>query len=38
MCTNKIEILNVTGRRESKQPGVYDLDADDVAVLKRAVF
>jgi hypothetical protein len=24
LCSNKIEILNVAGRRESKEPGVYE--------------
>jgi hypothetical protein len=24
VCSNKIEILNVAGPRESKEPGVYD--------------
>jgi hypothetical protein len=24
LCSNKIEILNVAGPRESKEPGVYD--------------
>jgi hypothetical protein len=31
VCSNKIKILNVAGPRESKEPGVYDLDAENVS-------
>ena len=28
LCSNKIEILNVAGPRESKEPGVYEARMD----------
>jgi hypothetical protein len=36
-CSNKIEILNVAGPRESKEPGVYDWTLTMLRFLKRAV-
>jgi Circularly permutated YpsA SLOG family len=36
LCSNKIEILNVAGPRESKEPGVYDWTLTMLRFLNRA--
>ena len=38
LCSNKIEILNVAGPRESKEPGVYEWTLTMLRFLNRAVF
>jgi hypothetical protein len=37
VCSKKIEILNVAGPRESKEPGVYDWTLTMLRFLNRAV-
>jgi hypothetical protein len=32
LCSNKIEILNVAGPRESKEPGVYEWTLNNVEI------
>jgi Circularly permutated YpsA SLOG family len=36
LCSNKIEILNVAGPRESKEPGVYEWTLKMLRFLNRA--
>jgi hypothetical protein len=36
LCSNKIEVLNVAGPRESKEPGVYDWTVRMLRFLNRA--
>ena len=38
LCSNKIEILNVAGPRESKEPGVYEWTLTMLRFLNRAVI
>ena len=36
LCSNKIEVLNVAGPRESKEPGVYEWTLTMLRSLNRA--
>jgi hypothetical protein len=38
VCSNKIEILNVAGPGESKEPGVHDWTLNDVEVSESGGF